>query len=126
MVSSRNKAGQTVGAAPVKHLRITCGKKDSYICNQACRMTPEKWTWQTELVTCKKCLNQLAKHPFYMQKIRYYIVDEIKPRYSVVNLLKIKDWFIRNHRVSLSDNELDKFFEVIKNKKKVEAILNDS
>ncbi|HUV72224.1 MAG TPA: hypothetical protein VMW25_04390 [Clostridia bacterium] len=60
----------------IKHLRITVGEEDCYICNQACCITLEKCTWKKEEVTCKNCLKQLAKHPTYMQKRKYKIVKE--------------------------------------------------
>ena len=112
MTVSPKQAGQTVGAAPVIGLRSVKEIKEK---DFSCFLRMSGFLNRDGEIEVSPDINQ--------KDLKDWLLED-KPRYSVVNLLKIKDWFIRNHRVSLSDNELDKFFEVIKNKKKVEAILN--
>lgn len=66
----------------IKHFRITYGEEedapDRYICNLATKINPEKATRKKEEVTCKNCLRKLAKHPVYMQRIRFKVVEELE------------------------------------------------
>ncbi len=48
-----------------------------YICSKpGSPVVDGRWTWDKEVVTCKKCLKVLARHPAYMQCRSMKFTDE--------------------------------------------------